>query len=246
MNSSTDARKIMRPNKEAPTPVIDEAEGECGADGLQIREVAALLGISRSRVIQIEQKAMQKLRSRLTDAGFESSDDLDDVGFLPEPKPTRSSQASSKREEDSREELFAGPGWFRVDQIVCINGAAVDPVDVSMSFAFLSGQRRNEKLVKIPFMLAAPSEARVGGFVNGANVSKNSLRVHASLEPQDSKDLMGFPERKVTAIVETHVGRDGFGEFRIPVLLCVIASASGAIPKQMRDYFSGSKLAKAR
>lgn len=230
----------MRLNKEASSPLIEETDGE-SADGLQIREVAALLGISRSRVIQIEQKAIQKLRSRLTDAGFQSTDDLDDVGFLPDPRRARLSQDTSQHEEDRRDELFTGPGWFRVDQIVCINGADVDPVDVSMSFAFLSGQRRNEKLVKIPFILAAPSEARVGGFVNGANVSKNSLRVHVSLETKDAKELMGFPERKVTAIVETHAGQDGFGEFRVPVLLCVIASASGAIPKQMRDYLSCAK-----
>jgi len=230
----------MRLIKDAPAPVNEEMDGE-GADGLQIREVAALLGISRSRVIQIEQKAMEKLRYRLTADGFGSTDDFDEGGFLPEPGRVRASEVGCQREEDRREELFAGPGWFRVDQIVCINGGDVDPAEVSMSFAFLSGQRRNEKLVRIPFILATPSEARVGGYVNGANVAKKTLRIHVSMEPKDEKSFTCLAKRTVTAIVETHAGLDGCREFRVPVLLCVIVSASGAIPSEMRNYFSFPK-----
>ena len=240
LKSPTNSKRIMRLDNDAPNPIIEETAGE-GADGLQIREVAALLGISRSRVIQIEQVAMQKLRSRLAEAGFRSSDDFGDGVFLPDSEPAKYSCVDSRSDDDGREELFAGKGWFRVDQIVCINGADVDPVDVSMSFAFLSGQRRNEKVVKIPFLLAAPMEARVGGFVNGANVSNSRLLVHVSLGSEDSQELNVFTGRKVTAIVETHAGEDGFGAFRIPILLCVIASASGSIPKHMRDYLLFAK-----
>lgn len=219
----------------------DQPDAEA-ADGLQIREVAALLGISRSRVIQIEQKAMAKLKARLACAGGDSPDEFTDLIALP--KPCGSARPTKQIPDDDawRESLFSGPGWLKADQIVCTNDSnETDPSDIALSFAFLSGQRRNEKLVKIPVIAAGTTQVRVVGHVNGVNAVNKSLRIHMSLTAENLSAGLDLSACGVTAITETHSGTDGHGPFSVPVLVSVIVSLPGSVPKPMRDYIRLAK-----
>jgi hypothetical protein len=221
---------------------VDDQPDNEAADGLQIREVAALLGISRSRVIQIEQAAMAKLKARLSVAGVDSPDDFTDAISLPKPCGSDRSASRANDNEAWRESLFAGPGWLKADQVVCINdNTAADPADVALSFAFLSGQRRNEKLVKIPVIAAGSSQVRVVGHINGVNSVNKTLRIHVCASPSASLDNIDLSACRVTAITETHSGEDGHGSFCVPVLISVIVSLPGAVPKPMRDYIRLAK-----
>jgi hypothetical protein len=219
----------------------DQPDAEA-ADGLQIREVAALLGISRSRVIQIEQKAMAKLKARLAFAGVDSPDEFTDSIALP--KPCGAARPTTQIQDDDawRESLFSGAGWLKADQIVCTNDSnETDPSDIALSFAFLSGQRRNEKLVKIPVIVAGTTQVRVVGHVNGVNAVNRSLRIHVTQSASNSVDEIDLSACRVTAITETHSGEDGHGAFCVPVLVSVIASLPGSVPKAMRDYITLAK-----
>jgi hypothetical protein len=221
---------------------LDDQPDAEAADGLQIREVAALLGISRSRVIQIEQQAMAKLKARLAYSGADSPDDFTDSISLP--KACGSTRANAPTQDDDawRESLFAGPGWLKADQIVCTNdNNETDPSDIALSFAFLSGQRRNEKLVRIPVIAAGTTQVRVVGHVNGVNAVNSSLRIHVTSATANLNDEIDLSACRVTAITETHSGSDGHGSFCVPVLVSVIASLPGSVPKPMRDYIRLAK-----
>lgn len=207
------------------------------SDGLQIREVAALLGISRSRVIQIEHQAIAKLRARLAFAGVDSLADFTDS--MPLPNSCGFARATSQIQENDgwRESLFSGPGWLKADQIVCTNdGNETDPSDIALSFAFLSGQRRNEKLVKIPVIAAGTTQARVFGHVNGVNAVNSSLRIHITPDIANINYEIDLSACRVTAITEAHSGIDCHGSFCVPVLVSVIAYLPGSVPKPMCDY----------
>lgn len=56
---------------------------------MTLQEIADILGTSRERVRQIEQRALGKLRRRLSAMGYKVEDVLGDIINIPNSKPSR-------------------------------------------------------------------------------------------------------------------------------------------------------------
>ena len=207
----------MRDNSEYPNAKIDsdpENEEYC-IEGLQIREIAMLLGISRSRVVQIEQVAIAKIRNFLKYQGIEKRDQFDILpvdSILTNPFTKNSfKERPCRKRKDSKI-------WIPVTTITSINSGSVTPWDVVRAFAFIRGQRKHEKLPYTPVFHCIKGKVEEVGYITGLNVESETLLVcivkhHVHL---DSKAFVNIT--RSVAIVDSIFDTDQDGNFDIPIL----------------------------
>lgn len=199
---------------------IEKLGSLLGNPMMPIRDVAMVTGIGRTRVVQIEQKALKKLRQAFaslnvtTQSGFENLSDerIDHLVSRNGPSP-----------DISRDLYPPESGWLAVTKIRSINGGCEEMREVVRAYQLL--KRANEDIFRPPVLISTGQ-----GIVS-------KFRMEAAAEYRGVAYIRWWPTRgrsasaarqvgyPVTLIVESEFGRDHAGDFDIPVVVCVVISA---------------------
>jgi hypothetical protein len=188
---------------------------------LQVREVAVLLGISRSRVIQIEQKAIEKISRLLLSKGINSIGSLEDKVLNLDKQMNEPEESLAVRYLDGKSSWRT---WLTVSRIISLNGGSENPWDITRAFAFLRGQRKNEKLPWPQIFETSNRNLKEIAKVNGMRVINNSLNVCMRSLSCNNLDNQNYLKATMLIIVESEFGEDNIGEFDIPIIKCAILS----------------------
>ena len=137
---------------------------------LQVREVAALLGISRTRVAQLEKEALNKIVDLFSRQGIKSLNDFQEKE-IPKVELSGSSLDLISNHKTKKTDLC----WIDKTKIVSLNCGSEDPWDIARSFAFLRGQRKNERLPSPPVFQTEDGKLYQNGYIYGMNVINENL-----------------------------------------------------------------------
>ena len=203
---------LHRKGKTADAPEALRKDGEL-RPLRPIREVAAELGIGRSRVVQLEQQALDKLRRLLAKSGIRfcsefTEKDLDPGLAVGEDMARRSAS-------------FAGL-WLSIDRIVSVNGGSTDTEDVARAFRFL--RQITDKCVRPPVFGASDHGFEQLYHVLGIAQFGNAIKVRCMPARKDAPRPSVAAKLNALAVVESIFDRDERGEFDVPILVCVILS----------------------
>jgi hypothetical protein len=187
-----------------------------------IRDVAMMLGIGRTRVVQQEQSALQKLRSTLAAVGVTALSSLDDVSFdrletLLRPIQEEVAKKRQPMPYDPRQ------GWLPVTAIRSLNGGTEAPEEVARAYQFLKRSHQDE--VRPPLLISLPRGTCSLFRIEAAGVYANKLQLRCWPKRTDKFAVSNFTQYCCTAIVDSEFAVDAQGEFDVPVLVCAIVSA---------------------
>jgi len=224
-----DRTKASRPCNDSPASFGRFAKTEADGPSFQpmrtVREVASLLGIGRTRVVQLEQSALSKLRRACSRAGISSPEAL-------VASPARRVGGGAGL-TPKRRRWNTADAWLDITRIRSLNGGSEAAEDIVRAFRFL--KESTDVRIAPPVLLSTPegllSQFRVAGLSQAGDVVTIRCwpRVSGGLY---ARALEGLP---CTAIVESEFGVDDDGEFDVPLLICVIVSTRGASMNDLRE-----------
>lgn len=191
------------------------------ADGepLSIRDAAMICGVGSTRVVQLERKAIAKIRELFEKLKINCLESLGDV-------PASDFEPLIVVPEESKTDSFpVSQGWFNVDRVVLMNGGTCCPIEMVRCFQVL--KRRNESSVCLPVYAVTksrlePSKSVAAG-IDYFGVPK--LRIWPKkAQGMSVQQLASF---KCIALVESEFGCDALGNFDVPVLRALIFRSEG-------------------
>ena len=183
---------------------------------LTLKEVGMLMGVSDHVVFLAERSAMRQLRQYFKENKIETSRDLLSKEF------TKSSGLSQSFANDG---YSSRHGWFVLDTVKSLNGGSESAIDTTITFGLLRLSVGLKFRPQLFFGSPQGSEYSQVGYVEGmvrfgSRCLVRCPELRAYLRKTKTKTVI------ITAVVESEFGTDADGEFELPVLQFVFASAA--------------------
>ncbi len=187
-----------------PTPFGEETANP-GGDTRPIREVAAILGVGRSRIFNLEHGSLMKIRTACLREGIVNAEDF---------------QSASPQH-----------GWLTVSCVLSLNGGSVSVEDIVRAFQLL--KQSHSKIVRPPVLISDSKGTRISYRIETVANFEGAMRIRCwpVRKKTARRSVAKFFGVRCTAIVDSVFDSDREGPFNVPILVAAIVSASRTPPK---------------
>ena len=187
---------------------------------MPIRDVAAKLGIGRTRVVQLEKSAVRKLRGVFQRLGVQSIEGLECVSDKHIDNVIAGIMAGSQSK--ALEPYRLTSGWLTAGSIRSMNGGSEDPQDIAQAFQYF--KKNHESIVHPPVLISADAGVCSPFHVGAAAFYEESLRLRLWPLTSGRFSVAAIQAMHLTVIVDSVFASDSDGVFDVPILMCAIIS----------------------